>query len=114
MLKARLRLTNTEVQILKIVAITLLCMPGMASADWKQTLQQYGSDIRVFLYAISGTIAVGSMIWSGIMWLIARNSGDRSHTFMDYLQQVLVIVAVAGSVALATAAWGIFGTGTVT
>jgi hypothetical protein len=113
MLKARLRLTNTEVQILKIVLITLVCMPGMASADWKQTIQQYGSDIRLLLYALSGTVAVSSLIWSGIMWLVARNSGDRSHTFMDYFQQVLVVVAVSASVAVGTAVWGIFGTGTV-
>jgi hypothetical protein len=54
------------------------------------------------------------MVWKGIQWLAARAAGDHSTTFMDYLQQILVIVAVGGAVVIATAAWGVYGTGATT
>lgn len=104
---ARLRLNKTE---LNIMIIALVYGPAIALADWQQTLQQYGTDIRIALYAFAGTIAVCGVVWSGIKWLFARMAGDRSHTFMDYLQEVLVVIAVGGAVALATAAWQVFGT----
>lgn len=106
MLNARLRLNKTE---LRILAISLMLQPAMAFADWKQTINQYAGDIQLALYGIAGTIAVISLVWSGVKWQFARMSGDRSHTFMDYVQEVLVIIAVSASVILATAAWQIFG-----
>lgn len=99
---------KTEVGIL---LVSLALLPGFASADWLDTLQQWGTNIRLGLYALAGTLGLGCLIWSGVQWLIARSTGDRSHTFMDYLQQVGVILVVGGSVALGTAAWQVFGTG---
>lgn len=108
MLKARLRLNKTEIQIL-ILALAIL--PGIASADWQQTLQTWGTNIRLGLYALGGTLGLGSLMWNGIQWMIARATGDRSHTFMDYMQQVGVLVVVGATMVLGAAAWQVFGTG---
>nr|WP_243787343.1 conjugal transfer protein [Pseudomonas amygdali] len=96
---------------LSILLVTVACLPGIASADWLTTLNQWGSNIRLGLYTLAGTLGLVCLIWSGAQWLIARSTGDRSHTFMDYLQQVGVLLVVGGSVALGTAAWQVFGTG---
>lgn len=93
------------------VTLALALLPLAAHADWMQTVNQYGTAIRIGLYTFAGTLAIGSLVWSGIQWMIARAQGDRSHTFMDYLQQVLVIMCVGAAVALGTAAWSLFGTG---
>lgn len=108
MLKARLRLNKTEITIL-IMALAIL--PGIASADWQQTLQTWGTNIRLALYALGGTLGLGALMWNGIQWMIARATGDRSHTFMDYMQQVGVLVVVGATMVLGAAAWQVFGTG---
>lgn len=108
MIKRTLVPNKHELFIL-LVAVALL--PGIASADWGDTLQQWGTNVRLVLYALAGTLGLACLIWSGVQWIIARSTGDRSHTFMDYLQQVGVIMVVGGSVALGTAAWQVFGTG---
>ncbi|RMP60058.1 hypothetical protein ALQ20_200234 [Pseudomonas syringae pv. atrofaciens] len=74
-------------------------------------MNQSGSNIRLRLYTLEGTLGLVCLIWSGAQWLIARSTGDRSHTFMDYLEQVCVLLVVGGSVLLGTAAWQVFGTG---
>lgn len=93
------------------VSLALALVPLAAHADWLSTLNQYGTNIRIGLYTLAGTLAIGSLIWSGVQWLIARAQGDRSHTFMDYVQQVMVIICVGASIAIGTAAWQLFGTG---
>lgn len=109
MLNRSLKLNKTEQRIL---VFALACMPAFASADWMSTLQTYATNVRVGLYAIGGTVAVSGLVWSGIQWLMARASGDRSHGFMDYLKDTLVVTAVGAAVVLATAAWQVFGSGT--
>ena len=94
-----------------ILLVAVACLPGFASADWQETLQTWGTNIRLALYALGGTLGLGCLMWSGIQWMIARSTGDRSHTFMDYLQQVGVLVVVGGTMVLGAAAWQIFGTG---
>ncbi len=98
---------------LQRVTTAALCLaPLLAVAgDWDQTLVEYGRNVRIGLYAIGGSMALGTIVWSGIRWMMARANGDHSHTFMDYLQQIGVIIVVGGSVVLATAAWQVFGTG---
>ncbi|EGH45656.1 VirB2 [Pseudomonas syringae pv. pisi str. 1704B] len=96
---------------LGILLVALAYLPGIASADWLTTLQQYGSNIRLGIYMLTGTLGLCCLIWSGAKWMIARSTGDRSHTFVDYLEQVAVLMVVGGAVALGTAVWGIFGTG---
>lgn len=94
-----------------ILVVALACLPGIASADWMNTLNQWGSNIRLALYTLSGTLGLCCLIWSGAQWLIARSTGDRSHTFMDYLESMGVLLVVGASVLLGTAAWQVFGTG---
>lgn len=102
-------MTNKNLQRLALIA--LCCMPAVAMADWQSTLQTYGTNIRLALYALGGTLGLLCLMWSGIQWQIARSSGDRSHTFMDYLQQVGVIVVVGSTMVLGAAAWQVFGSG---
>ncbi len=109
MLKRRLRLNKTEQRLL---LIGLALMPAIASADWQQSLQTYGTNIRLGLYALGGTLGLACLMWSGVQWMIARSTGDRSHTFVDYLQQVGVLVVVGSTMVLGAAAWQVFGTGT--
>jgi hypothetical protein len=82
-----------------------------AGTSWDATVVSYARNVRIGLYAIGGSMALGTLVWSGIRWLMARASGDHSHTFMDYLQQVGVIMVVGGAVLLGTGAWQVFGTG---
>lgn len=93
------------------VTLALALVPLAAHADWMQVVNQYGTNIRIGLYSFAGILALVSLIWAGVLWMIARAAGDRSHTFMDYVQQVLVIICVGGSIAIGTAAWQLFGTG---
>ncbi|MDG6381287.1 conjugal transfer protein [Pseudomonas savastanoi pv. phaseolicola] len=94
-----------------ILLVALACLPDIASADWYTTLQQWGSMIRLGLYTLAGTLGLICLIWSGAKWMIARSTGDRSHTFMDYLESMGVLLVVGASVLLGTAAWQVFGTG---
>ena len=98
------------------LAAAAVCLTPMVvmAATWDQTLVTTGKNVRIGLYAIGGSMALGTLVWSGIRWLMARASGDHSHTFMDYLQQVGVIIVVGGAVVLGAAAWQIFGTGNPT
>lgn len=105
-------MTNKHLQLQRIALVALCCMPALAMADWQSSLQTWGTNIRLALYALGGTLALATLMWSGIQWLIARATGDRSHTFMDYLQQVGVLVVVGGTMLLGAAAWQVFGTGT--
>jgi hypothetical protein len=110
-------MTNKQLQIHRMqiqrIALTVLCcMPALAMADWLATLQTWGTNIRLGLYALGGTLGLACLMWSGVQWMIARSTGDRSHTFMDYLQQVGVLVVVGGTMVLGAAAWQVYGSGT--
>ena len=96
----------------RLMAAAFFCAPMVSmAASWDQTLVEYGNGLRIGLYAIGGTIALSSLVWSGIRWLLARANGDQSQTFMDYIQQVLVIMAVGGAMVMAGGAWQVFGSG---
>jgi redox-sensitive bicupin YhaK (pirin superfamily) len=94
-------------------ALAVACLPLMARAEWNDTLNTELTNFRVGLYALTGTIAVGTMVWKGAQWLIARSQGDHSVTVMDYLQQCGVILLVGGSLSLGVYLWGVFGSGSV-
>lgn len=108
MTKRSLAPNKTELCIF-LVAVALL--PGFASADWLATLQEWGTNIRLGMYALAGTLGLCSLMWSGVQWMIARSTGDRSHTFMDYLQQMGVLLVVGGTMAIGAAVWQVYGTG---
>lgn len=90
------------------LALALAFLPLVAHADWQSLITQYGSNIRLGMYAVAGTLSGGALLWTGIMWMLARATGDRSTSFMDYLQQVAVIALVGASFAIAAAAWSAF------
>jgi hypothetical protein len=80
-------------------------------ADWDSGMQDTARSIRLVLYTLGGTIAGGTLVWSGIQWLISRSNGDHSHTFLDYLKQAAAVAAVGGSMVLAAGAWQLMGSG---
>lgn len=88
-------------------------MPLLAHAEWDGTLTTELTKFRLGLYAVTGIVAVGTMVWKGAQWLIARSQGDHSITAMDYIQQCAVIVLVGGSISLGVYLWGVYGTGSV-
>jgi len=99
----------------RLLVVVVCCAPMFAMADaWDQTLVTNGRAVRIGMYAVAGCIALGTLIWSGVRWMVARSTGDHSTTFVDYLQQAGVILVVGGSVAFAAAMWQIFGTGNPT
>jgi hypothetical protein len=81
------------------------------AADWDAELLNWGRIIRIGMYSIAGVLGLITLLWSGIQWMISRANGDHSHTFMDYMKQVGVLVIVGGTLALGAAAWQVFGTG---
>ena len=101
--------------LLRVMMAAVCFVPAVAmAASWDATLLEYGRNVRLGLYAIGGSMALITLLWSGIRWLMARASGDHSHTFVDYLQQVGVIIVVGGALVLAAGAWQVFGTGNPT
>lgn len=99
-------------QLQRAVLLVMCCLPAIAMADWQSTLQTWGTNIRLALYALGGTLGLACLMWSGINWMIARTTGDRSHTFVDYLKQVGLLVVVGGTMLIGAAAWQVFGSGT--
>ncbi|WP_308811078.1 type IV secretion system protein VirB2 [Pseudomonas protegens] len=83
------------------------------AAEWDQKLIEIGRAVRIGMYAVGGSLALITLMWSGIKWLIARSNGDHSHTFIDYLQQLGVVGVVGGTLIFGAWAWGVFGSGTI-
>lgn len=96
---------------LKVALIAFFALPGLAEASIWDTLQEQASNIRTGLYAVGGTIAVITLVWSGVKWALARSNGDHSYTFKDYIEQGGVILVIGGSMVTAAAIWAIFGSG---
>ncbi|MGU9854430.1 type IV secretion system protein VirB2 [Pseudomonas koreensis] len=108
MLRKKL-LRNKRLSRLLVTAIG--CVPLVAMADWDGGMQETARNIRLVLYTLGGTISGGTLVWSGVQWLISRSNGDHQHSFLDYLKQAGAVAAVGGSVVLGTAAWQFFGSG---
>jgi hypothetical protein len=108
-------MSEKQKKFVQVFAVALFLLPTLAMADaWDQALLDWGSKIRIALYALAGTLGLISIVWSGIKWLFARAAGDHSHSFFEYLQQVGVVLVIGGSIAIGTAAWQVFGSGSVT
>ncbi|MEE9681891.1 type IV secretion system protein VirB2 [Pseudomonas moraviensis] len=95
----------------RLVVTAICCVPLVAMADWDSGIQDTARNIRLVLYTAGGTISGGTLVWSGINWLISRSNGDHQHSFLDYLKQAGAVAAVGGAIVLATAAWQLFGSG---
>lgn len=95
----------------RLFAALVTLTPLLAEAAWDTSANTELRNFRIALYGLTGTAAVATLIWKGAQWMIARSQGDHSVTAMDYVQQVVLIVLVGGSAALAIYAWGMYGTG---
>lgn len=115
-----MQMTLLKKNLQRVALVAVCCLPTLALAadgngsGFLQILQQYASNIRLGMYALAGTLAMGSLLWSGIMWMKSRVGADRSHGFMDYLSDAVVVMVVGGALAFAAAMWQIFGTGAPT
>jgi uncharacterized membrane protein YidH (DUF202 family) len=92
-----------------LFALALILSPMCAYADWGGDAQNWAKNTQIALYAIAGTAAIGSLVWQGLRWLIARMTDSHEMNLMGYLQQAMVIVMVGASVIIATAAWQFAG-----
>ncbi|HDQ4465204.1 TPA: type IV secretion system protein VirB2 [Pseudomonas aeruginosa] len=103
-------------EVLQRLAVFLaVYTPLLAMADeWDQKAVQLAKNIRLGMFAIGGSLALLSLLWVGIGWMAARATGDHSKTFMDYVNQVIIIAAVGAVLILGAWAWAFFGGGTVT
>ncbi|MFJ7316421.1 type IV secretion system protein VirB2 [Pseudomonas sp. NPDC098747] len=95
----------------RLMVSAFFSAPVVAMASWDSDLVDLGNKVRLGLYAFGGTLALGTLVWTGIRWLIARSSGNQDVTFVDYLQQGGVVMAVGGSMVFGAAAWEMFGSG---
>lgn len=91
-----------------LAALMLLASP-LALADWATTLKEQTKNVQIGLYAIAAILALGTLTWVGIKWMISRANGDMETTLMDYFKQIGVVAVVGGVIALGTAAWQLFG-----
>lgn len=115
LIDASSRVDSKKKYLTRTVALMVCVLPMVAlGADWDQKMVDVGRSIRLGMYAVGGSIALSTMVWSGIQWLISRASGDHQHSFVDYMKQAGVVLAVGGSIVLGAAAWQIFGSGNPT
>lgn len=92
-----------------VLGIILVFVSPLAFAGWTDTLNSYAKDTQIGLYAIGGSVALGSLIYVGIRWQISRMNGDMETTLGDYFKQIAVIAIVGASLIIAAAAWQFFG-----
>lgn len=106
---------NRAKAAVSLMLFYFLCSPYALAASgtgWLTTLNQYTKAIQIGLYALAGTVVLVCITISGIRWQAARMSGSHEKTFMNYIEDLMVVMFVGGGVALATAAWQIWGSGT--
>ncbi|MEQ0866942.1 hypothetical protein [Pseudomonas aeruginosa] len=101
-------------RLLRLAVFLAVYTPFAMADEWDQKAVQLAKNIRLGMFAIGGSLALLSLLWVGIGWMIARANGDHSKTFMDYVNQVIVIAAVGAALILGAWAWAYFGGGTVT
>lgn len=92
-----------------VLGVIFFFVPTLAFASWTDTLNSYAKDTQIGLYAVGGTVALGSLIYVGIRWQISRMNGDMETTLGDYFKQIAVIAIVGASLVIAAAAWQFFG-----
>jgi hypothetical protein len=92
-----------------IVLAALGCIPALYRVDWQSASYDYGAHVRLWLFAGGGLLMLSWVMWSAIQWLAARASGNRSYSFMAYLEQYLVPLILGCIGVLVAAAWQFFG-----
>lgn len=91
------------------LAVLMLLASPVAMADWAATIKEQTRNVQIGLYALAAILALGTLTWVGIKWMISRANGDMETTLMDYFKQMAVVAVVGGVIALGTAAWQLFG-----
>lgn len=86
-----------------------LVFPFSAHAVWYDPLVKFAQEFRTALIIIGGVVAVSSMVYVGVCWIISRMAGTMDTTMMDYVKHIGVIGSVGGAVALATWAYSLWG-----
>lgn len=90
-----------------LMVFTLI--PGYANAAWYDPIVQFVNEFKTGIIIIGGALAIGSLVYVGVMWIIARMGGTHETTAMDYVKHIGVIGAVGGAVAAATWAYELWG-----
>lgn len=103
------RIVSTTLLNRVSLAIMMLLVSPLVLADWKSSLQSYARDVQVGLYAVTAVIALVTLTWVGVKWLISRSNGDHETTLMDYFRQIGSVALVGGVILIGTAAWQFFG-----
>ncbi|MEN3262738.1 MULTISPECIES: hypothetical protein [unclassified Sodalis] len=91
------------------LALMFLVTPLTAQAAWYDPLVKFAQEFRTALIIIGGVVAVSSLVYVGVCWIISRMAGTMDTTMMDYMKHVGVIGAVGGAVSAATWAYSLWG-----
>ncbi|EAW9501266.1 hypothetical protein ABDM08_004246 [Salmonella enterica] len=103
-----IRLLNIITPV-KYISMLFVFIPFYANAIWYDPLVKFAKEFQTGLIIIGGVVAVGSLVYIGICWIISRMSGNMETTAMDYVKHIGVIGAVGGAVAAATWAYSVWG-----
>ena len=94
------------------ITLAVLCFalsPQLASAAWYDPILSFAREFKTGLIVLGGIVALCSMVYCGVGWLVSRMVGSMEIQFFDYLKTAGVIGVVGGSVALATWAYSLWG-----
>ncbi|EJX5188421.1 hypothetical protein ACGG0V_004559 [Salmonella enterica] len=107
-MKTLKNLFNTLTPV-RFYALLVMTMPLYAEAAWYDPLVKFAREFQTALIIIGGVVAIGSLVYIGVCWIISRMAGDMGTTAMDYVKHIGVIGAVGGAVAAATWAYQVWG-----
>ncbi|WP_226020550.1 hypothetical protein [Serratia symbiotica] len=93
----------------RFYALLVMTLPLYASATWYDPIVNFAREFQTALIIIGGTMAIGSLVFVGVCWIISRMAGTSKTTAMDYVEQIAVIGTVGGAIAAATWAYQIWG-----
>lgn len=106
-----MRVSNMKDVVPRLLVMFVFMFPvaAMAAVDWDKKLIEIANSTQTAMFAIGGSLAGCTLIWNGIQWMISRANGDHQHSFLDYVKQSAVILAVGGALVIAAAAWAVLG-----
>lgn len=92
-----------------LIVMCVALTPELASAAWYDPILSFAREFKTGLIVLGGIVALCSMVYCGVGWLVSRMVGSMEIQFFDYLKTAGVIGVVGGSVALATWAYSLWG-----
>lgn len=96
----------------RYIALLFVFIPVYAHAAWYDPIVKFVKEFQTGIIIVGGAVAVGSLVYVGVCWIISRMSGNMETTAMDYVKHIGVIGvigAVGGAVAAATWAYQLWG-----